>query len=129
MANPLVAAEMDRRRGGEFMQRAAGKPAAEGGVDRGAEPDQTLLAGKPRRMARVDARQCLAEMVQRGLWRGRAHGQSFVCSCFVLRFPIPEADVKRAGAINFSHPLKALTIDLDYPKRRRVLEPTSDLCI
>ena len=57
------------------MQRAAGKPAAEHPVDRRGKPDETLLAEQAKRVARVDFRQGLAEMAQRGLWRGRAHGK------------------------------------------------------
>ena len=37
---------MERRRGGKFMQRAAGEPAAEHGVDRGGNPHHTLLANE-----------------------------------------------------------------------------------
>ena len=62
------------------MQRATGKPAPEGSVDRSSDSDQPFLAGEPGRGARIDSGQRPAEMVQRGLW---AHG-SLLCSCFVL---------------------------------------------
>src|SRR4051812_28342666 len=80
---------MDRRGGSELMQRSAGEPAAENCIDGRGEADQTFLAGKLRRVARVNSGQGLAETVQRGLGRSRAHGNPRVCSCFVLRFLIP----------------------------------------
>ena len=83
-------AEIDRRRRREFMQRAAGKSAAEGAVDRIGKPNQLLLAGEAGGIARVDLCQGLAETVQRGLWRGRAHGNLFdFCSLFVLTSSTP----------------------------------------
>jgi hypothetical protein len=65
---------MDGRRGGKLMQRAAGQPAAEGPVDRIGQPNEPLLAGEAGGIARINFRQGLAETVQRGLWRSRAHG-------------------------------------------------------
>jgi hypothetical protein len=49
------------------MQRAAGKPAAEGSVDRTSKPNEPLLAGEAGGIARIDFRQGLAKTVQRGL--------------------------------------------------------------
>jgi hypothetical protein len=37
-------------------------------------------------VSRVNARKHPAKMVQRGLWRDRAHDKPH-CSCFVLRIP------------------------------------------
>jgi len=37
---------MQGRRGGEFMQRAAGQSATERPVDRGGNPNEPFLAGK-----------------------------------------------------------------------------------
>jgi hypothetical protein len=59
------------------MQRPAGKPAAEHGVDRGGKPHHTLLANEAGREARwpktrINSSQYLAEMSQYGLWL--AHG-------------------------------------------------------
>ena len=70
---PAGGAEINGRRGGKLMQRAAGQPAAEGSVDRIGKPNEPLLAGKAGGMARIDFCQGLAETGQGGLWRGRAH--------------------------------------------------------
>jgi hypothetical protein len=59
------------------MQRAAGQPAAEGSIDRIGKSNEALLAGEAGGIARINFRQGLAETVQRGLWRGRAHRESF----------------------------------------------------
>ena len=94
---PAGRREMHGCRGSKLVQRAAGEPAAEDGVDRRTKPDEALLPGEAGGAARVDPRQDLAKMVQRRLWRGRAHGNP-LCSCFVLNLPHPPRDVKRAGA-------------------------------
>ena len=69
-------AEMDRRRGRKLMQRAAGKAAAEGSIDRTGKPNEPLRASEAGGIAWINLRQGLAETAQRGLWRGRAHRES-----------------------------------------------------
>ena len=54
---------MERRRGGKLMQRAAGQPAAERGIDRGGKPNQPLLA----RQARAQ----LLGSIPASVWRRR----------------------------------------------------------
>jgi hypothetical protein len=86
---PAGGAEIDGRRGGKLMQRAAGKPAAEGSIDRIGKPNEPLLAGKAGGIAWIDVRQGLAETVQRGPWRGRAHGN--LSGLFTICSNIPQA--------------------------------------
>ena len=96
---------MQGRRGCQLMQRAASEPAAKRGVDRGRDPDETLLAGKAGGVARIDTGQGLAEAVQRVLWRSGIHEASD-CSCFVLKIPEPHPDVtvSRRTAMSLTRP-------------------------
>jgi len=95
------------------MQGPAGEPTAKGCVDRAGQPDQTLFPGQPGGIAGIDAGKCLAKTVQRGLWRGRAHGYPLNCSCFVLRFPIPGRMSSTAVAGEFSPSLEGVKL---FPK-------------
>ena len=66
---------MDGRRGGEFMQGRPGQPAAEDVIEGGTpKRHHTLGLGQARTEGRVDPRQHLPEMVQRGQSSRWAHG-------------------------------------------------------
>jgi len=82
------------------MQCTAGEPTAEHPVDRRGNLDEPLLAEQTKRVTRIDFRQGLAEMAQRGLWRGLAHGILMFMFCSMN--PDPHREVKRAGKILIS---------------------------
>ena len=63
-----------------------------------ASPIQPLLASEAGGDCSGRFRQGLAEMAQRGLWRGRPMGISLVCSCFVLMDSRSPPRCQAAGA-------------------------------
>jgi hypothetical protein len=77
--------EVHRRGWPKLVERTSSKSTAKGGIDiRRARADDLLRLGQAWTQARVDTGKSLAEMTKRGLWRGRAHGESsnmfMICS-------------------------------------------------
>ena len=66
--------EMDRGRRCKLVQRPAGKPAAEDSIEGGCETDQPLSNRQLRGVSRIDSDKQPPEIVKRGRWRNRAHG-------------------------------------------------------
>jgi hypothetical protein len=74
---PAGRRQMHGRGRSKLMQHAAGEPAAERGIDGRAEADLPLPIGQPGAHARIDPRQRLTEMAERGRRRSRAHGNLY----------------------------------------------------
>ena len=63
-------AELRRGGRGQLMQRAAGQPAAEGGIDRGQAERQQFFRGKGKTLVFIDGCERLPEMAERAAGSG-----------------------------------------------------------
>jgi hypothetical protein len=74
-------------------------------------------------VSRIDSHKRPAETIQRGLWRGRAHGYPQQCSCFVLKQSRNHPAVKRYEFPPSDKGVKGFP-GLP-PKQQRIPEPTA----